>query len=378
MQIGIFETDHFEGAYPVIKLFDNGQNEITIFTYENSFRQFEYLFKENVNRYHWVIKRSSESKYQFIYRLYKDSKDKNFDILYLNTIADNHIVYAIMIAGLRNMRIISTLHDINSHFRFIPALRFRRFIRFIGKRCLIKSVTEFNVVSSTMVDYLKKKLPAHKKVHCVPGSVFEEFERPDISLKIQSPIKIVIPGSIDGRRRNYEFVFKLLAKLNEKMKNEVLIVLLGGSGSVYGKQIIEKCKSYVLQYQNLQFSENDIVDQPTFDRELDDADFIFIPSVIDTVILDGVPETYGESISSGNIFDVIKHAKPFIIPHQLNIPQNLESSCFKYSDPDEIANFLEAFLKKPDEYFKWKEKALENSRAYTIEKIRFKNPSLFS
>ena len=43
MRVGVFETTHFEGAYPVIKCFDNGANEITIFCYEESYRQFAQL-----------------------------------------------------------------------------------------------------------------------------------------------------------------------------------------------------------------------------------------------------------------------------------------------------------------------------------------------
>lgn len=183
MQIGILETDHFEGAYPVIKLFDNGKNQITIFTYENSFRQFEYLFKDNITRYNWVIKKSSESKYHFIYRLYKNSRKSKFDLLYLNTIADNHIVYAIMIAGLRNIRIVTTLHDINGYFSFVPATNIRRWIRCIGKRCLIKSVKEFNVVSSTMVDYLKKSCQRIKQSIAYP-EVFSKKQKDPIYLPL--------------------------------------------------------------------------------------------------------------------------------------------------------------------------------------------------
>src|SRR5688500_480776 len=114
MQIGIFETVHFEGAYPVIKLFDNGTNKITIFSYENSFRQFQHLFKDSMTNYSWVVKESSESRLHFILRVYKHSRKANFDILYFNTISDNHIVYAFMILLLRKTRIILTLHDINN------------------------------------------------------------------------------------------------------------------------------------------------------------------------------------------------------------------------------------------------------------------------
>ncbi len=374
MKVGIYETDHFEGAYPVIRLFDNGKNQITIFTNENTFRQFQYLFENDIKNYHWVIKRSAESKYRFISGIFKTARKKQFDILYLNTIADNHAFYAALIASLRNTRVIVTLHDINGYFKFRPAASVRRWIRYVGKRWLIKEVKEFNVVSTTMVDYLKKKLPFNKQVHCVPGCVFEETKHHDTG--IITSIEIVVPGTIDSRRRNYEFVFDLLEKINEK-NLPIRITLLGGVHNVFGKAIIDQCKQYILRRNNLRFFQDKVVDQPIFDKHMDDAHFIFIPSVVNTVLSDGIPETYGISISSGNIFDVIKHAKPFITPTLLKIPDDLKSSCFTYQNAEEIISFLVKMLTDQPQYGEWKQNAFLNSQHYTIEKLRINNPSLF-
>ncbi len=45
MNIGLFETEHFEGIYPVVRLFDNGQNKLTLFVYEQSHTPLSYLLK---------------------------------------------------------------------------------------------------------------------------------------------------------------------------------------------------------------------------------------------------------------------------------------------------------------------------------------------
>ena len=375
MQIAVFETVHFEGAYPVIKLFDNGKNQITIFTYENSYRQFQYLFKDTISNYTWVVKEPTESKIQFIRRMYNHSSNNKFDILYLNTISDNHIFYAVMILFLKRTRVILTLHDINSHFSFPSGSGFRGWVRYIGKRALIKVVNEFNVVASTMVAYLKSRVHRHKKVHNVPGSIYEEDKRSK-SKQILNSIKTVIPGTVDNRRRDYHLAFNLLQEIDRK-NLPISIVLLGGM-SEYGKDIFEKCRQYVSKTSNLTFFQTDTVDQPIFDREMDDCHFIWVPSVVNTVLSDGIPETYGLSKSSGTLFDVIKHAKPFIVPKELSVPTELESSCFKYESKDQIVPFLQSFLASPEKYAAWAGKAVENSRFYTIENIRNNNPSLFS
>ncbi|MGZ5190504.1 MAG: glycosyltransferase, partial [Flavisolibacter sp.] len=357
-------------------LFDNGSNEITIFTNKKSYRQFKHLFKDDLRRYNWIIKSESQSKYSFIYELYKRSKKNKFDILYLNTIADNHFLYGMMILALRKTRIIMTIHDINSHFSFNGAVSIRKLVRHYGKRFLVKILKEFNVVASTMVEYLRKNLPSHKKVHCVPGSIFEERTR-DSNLQIVDEIKIVVPGTLDGRRRNYDFVFELLHAINKSGLN-VSITLLGGLYSKYGEGVVSKCRQYAKQHDNLNFFNTEIVEQPDFDRIMDDAHLAFIPSTINTVISDDISETYGLSISSGNLFDIIKHAKPFIIPEQLQIPDNLQSSSFRYSSAENIISFLKNLIANPQSYSSLHSDAIKNSREYTIEKIRVKNPSLFS
>ena len=375
MQIAVFETVHFECAYPVIKLFNNGKNRITIFTYEDSYRQFQYLFMDTISNYTWVVKEPTESKIQFIRRMYKHSANNKFDILYLNTISDNHLVYALMILFLKRTRIILTLHDINSHFSLRSNVGWRGWVRYIGKRALLKIVNEFNVISSTMVEYLKNRVPADKKVHNVPGSVYEEDKRPT-SKQVLNSIKTVIPGTIDNRRRDYYLAFDLLHEIDQK-NLPVSIVLLGGM-SEYGKDIFEKCRQYVSKTSNLIFFQTDTVDQPIFDREMDDCHFIWVPSIINTVLSDGITETYGLSISSGTLFDVIKHAKPFIVPRELSVPAELDSSCFKYESKDQIVPFLQSFLASPERYSAWAENAIQNSRFYTIQNIRNKNSSLFS
>src|SRR5947209_6596300 len=213
-QIAIFETEHFEGAYAIIRLFDNGENQITIFSYQPSYRQLQYFFKDEAHRFRWVTKDENESKYHFIYRMYKEVRRNNIQLLYLNTISNNHIFYALMIRLLPKVRSVVTLHDINGYFQFKFAFSIRRWIRYIGKRSLIRAVKEFSVVSGPMVPYLQSKLPAYKKVYNI-RAIFEGIQAACLPPAETGKINIVVPGSVDGRRRNYETVFELLQQCNQ-------------------------------------------------------------------------------------------------------------------------------------------------------------------
>ena len=367
MKISIFETEHFEGAFPVIKLFDMPGNEITVLTTPDTHKRFLDLFGKQAKKFTWALL-NNKSKFSFFYSLYKNLRKHKPDVLYLNTISDNHLLYAFVLRMLGLKRIVMTVHDINCLFESESSWRFRPGIIHRGKRALIKKVNEFNVVADTMIPYLQTKTGG-KKTHNVPGAVFEGHHSFQM---LNGPIRIVVPGSLDKRRRDYEQVFALAA-LSEKENVPLQITLLGGMSDKFGQTVVDRAD----QSKNMIAYHTYIVDQDEFDKQMDAAHFVFIPSVIDTKICGDIPETYGITKSSGNLFDVIKHAKPFIIPTGLTVSENLTSSCFKYNNTAEILNFLTKTISTPGLYTQLQNKAVENSANYTIENIRERNTDLF-
>jgi len=241
---------------------------------------------------------------------------------------------------------------------------------------LIWSVKEFNVVAMTMVDYLAGKLPHHKKVYCVPGAVFEPEKSRQEQPAANRHINIVIPGSVDGRRRNYVQALSLI-QLLENAKLPSTMIFLGRFYDGYGAEMLDRARAIQTSYAKLKFFGFGTVAQPEFDREMNEATFVFIPSVLNTIIEDGVRETYGTTISSGNLFDIIKHAKPFIIPDPLKVDPFLEKSCFRYANLDEIAEFIISLGTDPDKYTRLQEAALEASLNYIVPRVRERNKGLF-
>ena len=375
MRVGIFETTHFEGAYPVIKCFDNGANEITIFCYEESYRQFQHLFEGQMEKFSWVVKSQQDSKYKFIYRIYKETKSRKLDLLYLNTISDNFIFYAWILRFLKGVRVVLTIHSINNFFWKLPSLNLRAVIRSVGKKQLIKQVNEFNVVAITLVGYLRTKLAASKTIYTVPGAVYEQRKRELKPLENKKISRIVVPGIIDARRRNYQDVLQL-AELINKTGMRISITLLGGLNKEFGSGIIESIKNSP-HTADLKYYTAPVVDQPEFDREMDDADIVLLPATVQTYILDGIYEEYGVTQSTGTLFDIVKHAKPFIAPRNLRVDPFLEKSCLRYDSMEEILEIIQALEESPDVWQDLQQKAKIASTHYTIEAVRKRNPGLF-
>jgi hypothetical protein len=373
MKTGIFEMEHYEGAYPVIQLFNMPGNQLVIFTDAATYTRFADLFKTDVNRFQWEILDRTGGKWRFFRQLYKAAKKHKLDLFYLNTISNNHLLYAWVIRFLRIARVVITVHDINCLFKSQWSMQLRQLVHHIGKKALIKQVQEYNVVSETMVDYLRETTGGSMQIHNIPGAVFESEQA---TLTINDHVHLVVPGSLDKKRRDYYQVFELL-KAAETAQLPLQVTLLGGHSDDYGKGVIQQAAALKTKYTKIRFYDEQVVHQDEFDKQLNAAHFIYIPSVINTAICFAIPETYGLTKSSGNMFDVIKHARPFISPKDLRISAALESSCFRYTSIDHLVSFLQECMQKKESYAAWQQQALASSKEYTIAKVRARNLTLF-
>lgn len=371
MKIAIFETEHFETAFTVIRLFDLPGNKITVYTSKETFARLNDLLPGSANRFNWEILPGT-NRFQLFFLLHKKLKKQSPDLLWLNTVSSNHWLWAFILSLLRLKRIILTVHDINCLFEYRPGLSFKKAIIYWGKKWLIKRVNEYNVISDTMISYLRQHT-MEKKIHNIPGAVYEDR---GISQPLQEQMQLVVPGSVDPRRRNYEQVFELAA-IAEQKKLFLKIVLLGGYSNARGREIINRAQKLRSEFCQIIAYQTQVVDQGEFDKQMEMAHFVFVPSVVHTKICGNIPEEYGKTKSSGNIFDVVKHAKPFIVPAALTIPGNLETGCFKYGSLTDIPDFLRNVIASPGYYDQLQKNVFDNSLQYTIQKVRDRNRDLF-
>lgn len=376
MRIGIFETGHFEVAYTLIRLFDEPGNQVTVFAYAPAARQLKYLMGGNGSRFKWVIKPDTASRRSFIKTIRATVQQEDIRLLLLDSVEDNFLHYARMIRRLSGVRTILTLHDINNYFEYHHNGTLRRFVRNYGKKKLIQAVEEFTVLSSTMEEALRSKLPPGKTVRSIPGSIFnaDQYQEPG---KTDAVINITVPGSIDERRRDYDSVLTLLELCNSR-NIPVKIILLGGLSIAYGARVAARLKAYAQRHDNLIWYEDEIVEQPEFDRVMQATHLIFSPVQIDTVMSDDVREQYGITKSSGNTGDMIRFARPAIIPQALRLSPEFSACVIRYRDIKEIADQLELIRDDPFKYILLREAAHVCSMQFRAEVIHSRYPELFA
>jgi hypothetical protein len=377
MTIGIYESEHFETVYPVLRVLGIETNQITVYTTVSVAKQLKDQLGADSTKINWVLKETTQSVRSFISTIALHAKQQSFDIFLLNTVSNNHLFFARMIDAIPATSFYLVVHDVNNLIKSKPALGFRKLIRHIGKMRLLKKCKGFFTISSRTTEYMAGFIKDGRYVQWFPGAVFEEENYRIQKIDMDSPIRIVVPGSLDSRRRNYEDVFKLM-DLATARKLAIEICLLGGHSGKDSAAILDKCRLYSKTNSGFTFFDLPEVPFNVFNNQMNSAHFIWVPSTITTVMADNIAETYGQSKSSGNMFDAIRYARPLMVPSALTIDKEQEKAAFVYKNLDDLVEFLSGVLNHPDGYFNWASKALEVSRNYSVSKLQEKAVHYFS
>jgi len=373
MKTVIFDTEHFETAYALIRLFDVDENELTIFTNEHVRVILQQMLGEKYTRYDWVVQGKRESNFRFILRIHKLLKILRPGLFIYSTVRDNHLLHAWMLKKHPQMRSVLTLHAINCVTRHFPGLGIRPVVRNIGSKLLVRQADELNLLAATLRKHLDKKLRRKKPVHNLPGAV---YERNAEEIQLAGTIRLVIPGSIDRERRDYDEVFRLL-DLAEQGHVAVEAILLGAPVGEYGASIVARAKRRKGVYTAIQAYDTTHVPVEEFDRQMKVAHFVYIPVVRFSYAHDHIREVYGETKTSGNIFDAVRYARPVLHPTHLAVPDEMKNSSYRYEKAAELVSFFRDLGQQPAEYAAWQQRALESSMKFTPEAIREAHPTLF-
>ena len=210
-------------------------------------------------------------------------------------------------------------------------------------------------------------------MHTLPGAVYECNAD---ETRLAGSIRLVVPGSIDQERRDYNEVFRLL-DLAEQGQLAVDAILLGAPVGEYGAAIVARAKRRQGVYTSIHAYDTQHVPVDEFDRQMRIAHFVYIPVVHFSFASDHIREVYGETKTSGNIFDAVRYARPVLHPTHLAVPDELKESSYRYENPGDLITFFRDLNQHPAEYAVWEHRALESSMKFTPEAIRKAHPTLF-
>lgn len=212
--------------------------------------------------------------------------------------------------------------------------------------------------------HVKKKYPEwqHKKMITFPFSIYLDKH----SVKLPSNVvKIVIPGTINPRSRNYAHVYKALTKLkNESEIPIVEIVFLGKPSGMAGRKWAKRlCKLSNDKFFVKIFSEE--ISFIDYEGHLASADFLILPLKRKYCYFSSF-EYLNETFISGTIYDMVKVAKPALMPACFPLPHSIEALTERYNDADHLYLTLIDWIK--NRTYQYKDKTLL-CREFSIENL---------
>ena len=368
MNIAIYDTEHFETTYTLTRIFDTGDIAITLFVTSDVALSLTTLLGTTHSPLNWVI--FEKHNVSNTTKIYNQCTKRKIDLLLLNTVSHHHFFFGILCLLLKKTRTILTIHDANSSFNPLLSFNFRTFLRFAGKKMLANAVSGYATPLSSTKEYICKNFTVQKRTVIFPGSFFCEGLR--APRRYDGKIKIVIPGSIDSRRRDYTQLYKIATSLKGQ-KNEFEFILLGGTKNKEGKEIANECKRHESENVKIKTYEGEFVSQEEYDFDLSDSDFVYAPLVKLFHKESTIPEQYGLTKSSGCFFDAVRFGKPILVPEYIFVPEELRAQCIPYKSIQGLSEFLTQLNdKKREDYTN---SAIQNSRCFTLTKVR---KSIFS
>lgn len=363
MKVAIYETVHLECILTYCELFQIRQDDIHFLTNLDFKSDIKEALGQNYNDFKWTFIPSQINIYAFYKKLHSFFNHK-FDCIILNTVDSKHLILYLILKR-KKSKIVLNLHDINNFFRVSYSIDLKKTIRILGKRLLRHKIDLFTVATENMKDYLVAKKFTTKPILALPLVV----SRPNTTTT-SIPV-IIIPGSIEEKRRLYNEPLKVLANLHADLSQAFKVILAGKPMGSFGQSIIQLTKKMKATGMDIECSENEVPEKK-FQQLIASSSIVLAPLNVFTTVHDGIKEQYGSSKASGNIHDAVRHSKPLIVPHNYRVPDEINSSTLYYSSMEELYDLVKKCITDKELLKKLTQNAEQNSKKFLREEVNKK------
>ncbi|HLX65673.1 MAG TPA: hypothetical protein VKR41_01715, partial [Puia sp.] len=236
-----------------------------------------------------------------------------------------------------------TIHEVNEYFsRSFHTLR--DWTETIAKPILHRQIRHYQVFLPTLADQLRQRLPGSTAVF-IPSRFYSGHRPPGHPLP--TPFQIIVPGSLDPNRRNYNEIIQTLPIL--ECTTPIELVLLGDSSTEPGTRIIAEFQPALSDRISLR-TFNGYVSETTYEETLSHAHLIWSPLNVQKSNSRNHPETYGLTTASGLTADLLLTNIPALVPADFIVPESFRAAIYPYRSPDEACRLIRHFLDDPAAY----------------------------
>lgn len=153
-----------------------------------------------------------------------------------------------------------------------------------------------------------------------------------------SAVNIVIPGTVDFERRDYEMVLAALTLAQGRLSRNVNLTLLGAAKGKRGAELQKKFLALASDSFAVKVYPG-FVENSEFSRVMSDADFMLAP-LKSEARFQCYREHYGKTKISGAEADVMHYRVPALFPDHYLLGTELRLVCKSYSGIDTLAETL--------------------------------------
>lgn len=361
INIAIIELgeSHYAYLYSLCRIFsaDSRVEKITIFVNKNLNKIMKDTLKNKYNKFNWIIKDENKSSIYFFRHLNKQFYEHKFNYLFINSLQDNFLEYLYLFLTYKGNKIL-TIHNINNFINNSFSFNLKTLLKSLIRKLAFKKSDIINVYGDNLKKYLIREMSPEKPITTLPFSVFENniLEERNYNNKL----KIVIPGAVDSKRRNYKIVYEVTKKLITNGFDFKLVLL----GSPTDKDLIksfEKLGDNIKTYKSF-------VPEVEFKKQMLSSDLIW-NNINKYYVLDDIVEEYGLTKETGINFSVIRYATPAIVSSDFKIMSEIESSYFVYKDEEDLYNQIINIINNRSILKNKSKQCKRNSEKFTPEKI---------
>ena len=383
MLIGIIEVsepNHYSAVNGLLKTYaSNPQNEIIVYTLPSIKKALE----ENglPKNSSLVILNIDEN--QSLKNLLKDIEDTAFDRIHICTMFDNYSDFAGFKPQTKEIwlhvhqceewyndnfnRAINTLipslknKDQNREYSRIIARAVRDYL--VYKPLRKKMLTQFDknyqlriIVHSEGQKEVLLKYSCQSPITVFPFAIYEEMD--DLSESNQV-LRICIPGVITQAKRDYLGLFEALQEKAEALSDRLELYLLGyvtereQPAMTDAIADLQNSGYKVLYHDSFVYGEE-------FDRAIASCDLLLNNQFISK----NSTEVYGKTKESGMIFNMLRAAKPGLLPKEYNVSSEFSDCTLFFDSYPHLVDLIKEIINDPQRLQQLKAAAKKLSVSY--------------
>lgn len=338
-RISILEfSRHNEIVWSFLKIILTEESQVDVFANEFVYNQLYDLHHDH--RIRWYIKPEAQSSSEFIeqHRSHLLTRDRLLFTsvppkdLKMFTDLDLAKISSLLIYDLHYYA--SEFHDINEGGNVLEVIKGQLTAQRKYIKTAFKHVDQILVPSKQILNYAKQN-----GMNSIDGFldvlVLDKLKQ----RKVKKKIKIVVPGTVSYKRKNYEPIFEALGALNKvSTRQKIKVTFLGLSDERQAGKKLEELANEMNDHMEIEHFPF-FVPQQNFDKIMRKANFLLLP-IAERKESGAVYESYGYSTVSGCISDMVKFGKPALLPAFYPLEEALEPMVQRYVGGTDLASQL--------------------------------------